>query len=215
MKSVAQDIFYLAALAQAPTNHFRHWVVAKGFSGLIPPATTNGVAGLVLTYQVPNGSALIVTRVDMFVSNHGDNTINPAQLAYPSDTTITAYWSINGTRIQTQTNTSILALGQGEQLKIFRALDNANFHVGTTRTGAIPAATVDWQFRFNGYLTTPDVAERLVEIQTVTPVFEELVVNNYEPPPDPPPYDPNNPYDPYNPYGQTFFNNEQLPPSTL
>ena len=201
MKSVFAEIFYLSQVAQAPPKYFRHWLAVRGFSGLVPAGVSTGVPGLVLSYKVPYGNALIVTRVDMFVSNRGTNVIVPAEPAYPSDDTVTAYWSINSKRIQTQTQTSILALGQGEQLKIFRSEDNANFHVGTTRTAAVPATTIDWQFRFNGFLTTPEIADRLTEMQTETPTYKELLNNTYEPPPIIiyPPYDPNDPNDPNNP----------------
>lgn len=202
MRSAVQEIYYLSQLAQAPPKDFRHWVASRGFSGIIPPTTAGGVKGLLLSYQVRDGEALVITRVDMFVSNHGVNTINPAQLAYPSDPTITAYWSINGQRIQTQTNTPILALGQGEQLKVFRSGDTANFHIGTT-LATVPTTqpAIDWQFRFNGYLTSPDVAARLSEMQTETPVQKELLDNAYTPPPPDPPPVYTDPYGYVDPYG--------------
>lgn len=169
MDSVVRQINDLAELAEAPKASFQHWTAVRAFSGF--PLLNNG---LVLSYKVPTGHSLIITKVESWVSAGNQPLPNPQPPVEPvyMAQNVIGYWQEDG-RPKTNTQAHYAALGKGEQMLIFRQERCARFYL-VNQTGGSPP-NIDWTFRFEGFLTRPEIADRLRSNETIIPDFEELL----------------------------------------
>jgi len=168
MSNIAKEILDIAALAQAPPFDFKPWTMAR----IVQQAWQNSVPVDVLSYTPPDGLALVVTRVDSWVSEAYNPAATPGTPKPVQDV-------INyppGFKANWQSDNEVLAgrfslytvLGQGEQLIVFAPRTVAKFVMSYDGPNQ-GAAEQSFQFRFFGFLTLPEHAERLIKNQTLTP----------------------------------------------
>lgn len=173
MRDVAGELLAIAALAEAPKWDFRPWHASQIIQAAWAVNTPNKVIG----YLVPAGYNLVVTRVDSSVSGaySGATPGTPLQtnwsINWPQG--FAAYWT-EGTKQKTDTQANYLTVGQGEQLLVFGAEQCAKFFLVYNGPGVIAQPEQSFAFRFFGFLTLPEIGERLTKVQSVTPYPDEL-----------------------------------------
>lgn len=173
MKDVAAEILSIAALAEAPKWDFRPWHA----SAVIQAAFVINAPNKVIGYRVPDGYSLVITRIDSWVSGAyagaTPGTPLPVQESINWPQGFAAYWMAdNSNRSDTQAH--YLSLSQGEQLFVFNPQQCAKFYLVYNGPGVIASAEQSFAFRFFGFLTLPEIGERLTKVQSVTPYPNEL-----------------------------------------
>lgn len=166
--NIAREILDIARLAEAPPRDFKPWQIAR----IIQTAWQGSTPVDVMTYRVPKGFSLVVTRVDSWVSEAYNTAATPGT---PKPTQPVINWP-TGFKALWQSDTEVIAgrdslytvLGQGEQLIVFPPFALARF-VMTYDGPNLGAAEQSFQFRFFGFLTLPEHSERLIKNQSLTP----------------------------------------------
>lgn len=168
MTDIATQILAMSRLAQAPPRDFKPWQVAK----VVQVPWQNGVSVDVLSYQVPKGFSLIVTRVDSWVSEAYNVAASPGT---PKAVQPVINWP-SGFNARWQSNNDVIAgrlslytvLGDGEQLIVFSPRVLAKFVMTYSGPNMVTSEQA-FQFRFFGFLTLPEHSERLIPNQSLTP----------------------------------------------
>lgn len=168
MKDIANEILSIARLAEAPPRDFKPWQI----SAIAQVAWQGSVPVEVMTYRVPQGFGLVVTRVESWVSEAYNTASTPGT---PKPVQDVINWP-TGFKAQWQSDSEVIAgrdslytvLGQGEQLLIFAPKALAKF-VMTYDGPNQGTAEQSFQFRFFGFLTLPEHSERLMKNQSLTP----------------------------------------------
>ncbi|HEX9005398.1 MAG TPA: hypothetical protein VGB07_36160 [Blastocatellia bacterium] len=168
MTDIATQILAISRLAQAPPHDFKPWQIAK----VVQTPWQSGVGVEVLSYQVPKGFSLVVTRVDSWVSEAYNvaatpGTPKPVQSVINWPPGFTARWQINSDVIAGRLSLYTV-LGAGEQLIVFPPRTLAKFVMVYSGPNQV-AAEEAFQFRFFGFLTLPEHSERLIPNQSLTP----------------------------------------------
>jgi len=168
MTDIATQILSLARLAEAPTRDFRPWQEAT----VVQIPWQQGVAVAVLSYKVPKGFGLVVTRVDTWVSGAYNLASTPGTpkeveeiITWPNGWD--AAWRNDG-EIVAGRFSNYLALGKGEQLIVFPPDATAEFLMTYSGINEVTPEQ-SFAFRFFGFLTLAEHAERLTKNQSLTP----------------------------------------------
>jgi hypothetical protein len=166
--NIASQILDIARLAEAPPRDFTPWQVGR----VIQTNWQTGAPVTVLAYTLPVGLSLVVTRVDSWVSEAYNPGTTPG---IPKAVQPVINWPL-GWRANWQSDDEVIAgrfslytvLGQGEQLLVFAPKSTARFVMSYDGPNqASPEQS--FQFRFFGFLTLPEHAERLIKNQSLTP----------------------------------------------
>lgn len=168
MTDIATQILAISHLCDAPKRDFKPWTVARILQTTWTPNTDVDV----LSYAVPKGFSLIVTRVDSWVSEAYNTATTPG---VPKAVQPVINWPL-GFNARWYADSNVVAgrfsrytvLGQGEQLIVFPSNTVAKFAM-VYDGPPITSAEQAFQFRFFGFLTLPEHAERLIPNQTLTP----------------------------------------------
>lgn len=173
MRDVASEILNIAALAEAPKWDFRPWHVGA----VIQDAFAISVPNKVIGYKVPDGYSLVITRVDSWVSGAytaaTPGTPLPVQQSINWPQGFAAYWTADGSN-RSDAQAQYLSVGQGDQLFVFGAQQCVQFYLVYNGPGVIASPEQSFGFRFFGFLTLPEIGERLTKVQSVTPFPNEL-----------------------------------------
>lgn len=165
--NIARQILDIAELAQAPPRDFKPWTMTR----FAQVQWVSNTPVTVLSYLVPRGLSLVVTNVTSWVSEDYDPATSPG-IPKPVQPVINsqgfnAYW-LNDNKLVIGQDSFYTVLGQGEQLVVFPSKTTAQF---VMRYFGPPLASIEqsFQFRFFGFLTLSEHAERLIKNQTLTP----------------------------------------------